>query len=139
MPPPRARHCFRFFGRLARDAATDTQLRAIVITGAGEKAFCAGADLKERQGMSENDVRAQVALYRSQLGPLDRSPVPVVAALNGVAYGGGLELALTGRISGVAAEHALLALPETTLGIIPGAGGTVSACRASWVKRGRRR
>lgn len=111
------------FGKLAREAVADASVRAIVITGAGDKAFCAGADLKERQGMTENDVRVQVDLYRSELGPLDRSPKPVVAALNGVAYGGGLELALIADMR-VAAEHALLALPETTLGIIPGAGGT---------------
>jgi enoyl-CoA hydratase/carnithine racemase len=111
------------FGKLAREATSDASVRAIVITGAGDKAFCAGADLKERQGMTENDVRVQVELYRSELGPLDRSPKPVVAALNGVAYGGGLELALVADLR-VAASHALLALPETTLGIIPGAGGT---------------
>jgi enoyl-CoA hydratase/carnithine racemase len=110
-------------GTLAREAAADPSVRAIVITGAGDKAFCAGADLKERQGMTENDVRVQVDLYRSELGPLDRSSKPVVAALNGVAYGGGLELALVADLR-VAASHALLALPETTLGIIPGAGGT---------------
>ena len=73
-------------GRLAREALTNDSVRAIVITGAGDKAFCAGADLKERRGMSENDIRAQVELYRSELGPLDRSPKPVIiAALNGVA------------------------------------------------------
>jgi enoyl-CoA hydratase/carnithine racemase len=111
------------FGRLAREAVTNDSVRAIVITGAGEKAFCAGADLKERRGMSENDIRIQVDLYRSQLGPLDRSPKPVVAAINGVALGGGLELALVCDLR-VAAPHAELGLPETTLGIIPGAGGT---------------
>jgi methylglutaconyl-CoA hydratase len=111
------------FGKLAREAAQDPGVRAIVITGAGEKAFCAGADLKERQGMTENDVRVQVELYRSELGPIDRSPKPVVAAINGVAFGGGLELALLADLR-VAAEHAMLGLPETTLGIIPGAGGT---------------
>jgi enoyl-CoA hydratase/carnithine racemase len=110
-------------GRLAREAIANANVRAIVITGAGDKAFCAGADLKERQGMSENDVRVQVDLYRSELGPLDRSPKPVVAAINGVAYGGGLELALICDMR-VAASHAQLALPETSLGIIPGAGGT---------------
>ena len=73
--------------------------------------------------MSENDVRSQVDLYRSQLGPLDRSPKPVVAAINGAALGGGLELALVCDLR-VAAAHATLALPETSLGIIPGAGGT---------------
>jgi enoyl-CoA hydratase/carnithine racemase len=111
------------FGKLAREAVTNPSIRAIVITGRGEKAFCAGADLKERQGMSENDVRVQVELYRSELGPLDRSPKPVVAAINGAAFGGGLELALVCDLR-VAAAHAQLGLPETTLGIIPGAGGT---------------
>jgi methylglutaconyl-CoA hydratase len=110
-------------GRLTREAVADESVRAIVLTGAGEKAFCAGADLKERQGMTENDVRRQVELYRSELGPLDRSPKPVVAAINGVAFGGGLELALVCDLR-VCAAHATLALPETTLGIIPGAGGT---------------
>ena len=73
--------------------------------------------------MTEDDVRALLDLYRSELGPLDRSPKPVVAALNGLALGGGLELALCCDLR-VAAAHAELALPETSIGIIPGAGGT---------------
>src|SRR4029079_6140241 len=111
------------FGRLGRECVADPGVRAIVITGAGDKAFCAGADLKERECMTRDDVRVQVGVYRSELGVLDRSPKPVVAALNGVAFGGGLELELI-RDLRVAAPHAELALPETTLGIIPGAGGT---------------
>jgi len=111
------------FGKLAKEARDNDSIRAIIITGSGEKAFCAGADLKERQGMTENDVRVQVELYRSELGPIDRSPKPVIAALNGVAFGGGLELALVCDLR-VAAAHVEVALPETTLGIIPGAGGT---------------
>jgi enoyl-CoA hydratase/carnithine racemase len=110
-------------GRLGAELRADPAIRAIVLTGAGDKAFCAGADLKERQGMTLEDVRAQVGLYRSELGVLDTSPKPVVAALNGVAFGGGLELALLCDLR-VAAPHAELALPETGLGIIPGAGGT---------------
>lgn len=110
-------------GRYGRELAVDSEVRAIVITGSGEKAFCAGADLKERQGMSENDVRVQVGLYRTELGSLDKCPKPVVAAINGVAFGGGLELALVCDLR-VTAPHALFALPETSLGIIPGAGGT---------------
>lgn len=111
------------FGKLGRECVADPEVRAIVITGTGDKAFCAGADLKERQGMSSDDVRVQVGLYRSELGVLDRSPKPVIAAINGVAFGGGLELALVCDLR-VASWTAEIALPETTLGIIPGAGGT---------------
>ena len=118
-----SRATLRALGKLAREAATNDSIRAIVVTGAGDKAFCAGADLKERQGMSDDDVRRQIDLYRSELGPLEASPKPVVAALNGVALGGGLELALLCDLR-VAAAHVELALPETGLGIIPGAGGT---------------
>jgi methylglutaconyl-CoA hydratase len=110
-------------GRVTRAALADAAVRAIILTGQGDRVFCAGADLKERQKMTENDIRAQVDLYRSELGPLDRSPKPVIAAINGAALGGGLELALVCDLR-VAASHATLALPETSLGIIPGAGGT---------------
>ncbi|MEZ4298319.1 MAG: enoyl-CoA hydratase-related protein [Polyangiaceae bacterium] len=111
------------FGRLGRECVADPEVRAIVVTGTGDKAFCAGADLKERQSMTPDDVRVQVGLYRTELGVLDRSPKPVIAALNGVAFGGGLELALVCDLR-VASPTAEIALPETTLGIIPGAGGT---------------
>jgi methylglutaconyl-CoA hydratase len=111
------------FGRLSREVASNASVRAVVITGTGDKAFCAGADLKERRGMTENEVRAQLDLYRSELASLDRCPKPVVAAINGVALGGGLELALVCDLR-VAASHAELGLPETSLGIIPGGGGT---------------
>jgi methylglutaconyl-CoA hydratase len=118
-----SRETLFLIGQLARQAIADSEVRAIVVTGVGDKAFCAGADLKERQGMDENDVRVQLGLYRDEMGALDRSPKPVIAALNGVALGGGLELALVCDLR-VAAPSAVLALPETTLGIIPGAGGT---------------
>ena len=110
-------------GKHGAELVADADVRAIIVTGSGDKAFCAGADLKERKGMSLDDTRVQVGLYKSQLGVLDESPKPVVAAINGVALGGGLELAMVCDLR-VAAAHAKLGLPETGLGIIPGAGGT---------------
>jgi methylglutaconyl-CoA hydratase len=110
-------------GRLGRTLAEDASVRAIVLTGAGDQAFCAGADLKERKDMTRDEVREQLRLYRTELGWLDPFPAPVIAAINGVALGGGLELAMLCDMR-VAAEHAVVGLPETTLGIIPGAGGT---------------
>jgi len=110
-------------GRLGRQLTADPTVRAVVLTGAGDQAFCAGADLKERAGMSDEEVRAQLRSYRMELGWLGDAPFPVVAALNGAALGGGLELALACDLR-IAAAHAVLALPETSLGIIPAAGGT---------------
>jgi enoyl-CoA hydratase/carnithine racemase len=117
------RATLRELGRLGRELASDTSVRAAVITGAGERAFCAGADLKERESMSDDDVREMLALYRSEFAWLGAAPFPSVAALNGAALGGGLELALACDLR-TAAPHAVLGLPETSLGIIPGAGGT---------------
>ena len=110
-------------GRFARELVADGAVRAIVVTGAGDKAFCAGADLKERRDMTPDDIRVQTAIYRTELGVLDSSPKPVIAAINGVALGGGLELAMFCHLR-VAVPKAILGLPETSLGIIPGATGT---------------
>ncbi len=118
-----SRHALRELGRLGAELVADPSVKVIVLTGGGSQVFCAGADLKERQGFTNEDVRVQVGLYRTELRVLDKSPKPVVAALNGVALGGGLELALLCDLR-VAAPHVKLGLPETTLGIIPGAGGT---------------
>jgi enoyl-CoA hydratase/carnithine racemase len=115
-------------GKLGRELVADPAVRAIVLTGAGDKAFCAGADLKERRGMTPDDIRVQVGIYRTELGVLDQSPKPVIAAINGVALGGGLELALVCDLR-VAVKSAVLGLPETSLGIIPGAGGTQRLAR----------
>jgi methylglutaconyl-CoA hydratase len=101
----------------------DRAVRCIVITGAGEKAFCAGADLKERAGMDSVQVRKTVSLIRESINSLESLPQPVIAAVNGVAFGGGTELALACDIR-IASETAKLGLTETSLGIIPGAGGT---------------
>ncbi|PZM63275.1 enoyl-CoA hydratase [Paenibacillus dendritiformis] len=110
-----------------RDAAAsckfDRSVRCIVVTGAGEKAFCAGADLKERAGMDMNQVRRTVSLIRESINDVEALPQPVIAAVNGAAMGGGMELALACDIR-IASETATFALTETSLGIIPGAGGT---------------
>lgn len=76
----------RELGRLARAAAADDSVRAIVLTGAGDKAFCSGADLKERRTMAEADVRDFLALYRTEFRFVDELPKPVIAAINGVAF-----------------------------------------------------
>ena len=108
----------------ARDTLLpDPTVRAIVITGSGDRAFCAGADLKERSTMTLDEVRQQLLRYEADLGWLASSPKPTVAALNGVTLGGGLELALLCDFR-VADKRATMGLPETSLGIIPGAGGT---------------
>jgi methylglutaconyl-CoA hydratase len=110
------------FGDVFRHHLTSED-RAVVVTGSGSSAFCAGADLKERRDMSLDQVRAQLLRYRSDLGWLSTCPIPTVAAINGAALGGGLELALLCDLR-VAAPTASFALPETSLGIIPAAGGT---------------
>lgn len=101
----------------------DPSVRCLVITGTGEKAFCAGADLKERAGMDPQTVRKTVSLIRECINNLETLPQPVIAAVNGAAFGGGTELALACDIR-VASENAKFGLTETSLGIIPGAGGT---------------
>jgi methylglutaconyl-CoA hydratase len=108
---------------LLGDLAFQKDVRVVIVTGAGEKVFCAGADLKERAGMSETEVRKTVALIRETINQVEQLPQPVIAALNGSAFGGGLELALACDIR-VAVDTAQLGLTETSLGIIPGAGGT---------------
>ena len=115
-------------GEVGQELRADPSVRVCVLTGAGNKAFCAGADLKERQGMSRNQVRQMLDAYREQFDWLSTSDFVSVAAINGVALGGGLELALTCDLR-CAVEGASLGLPETGLGIIPGAGGTQRIAR----------
>ncbi|MDQ0191250.1 enoyl-CoA hydratase [Alicyclobacillus cycloheptanicus] len=98
-------------------------VRAVILTGAGSKAFCAGADLKERRGMPEVQVRQAVARIRSVVESIAALPMPTIAAVNGVAFGGGTELALACDLR-IAAASAKMGLTETGLAIIPGAGGT---------------
>jgi enoyl-CoA hydratase len=108
--------------------------RCVVLTGAGDRAFCAGADLKERDGMSPTDWQAQHELFERGFMALMELPLPVVAALNGHAFGGGLEIALCCDFI-YAAAGARFALPEVRLGIMPGGGGTQNLARAVGERR----
>jgi enoyl-CoA hydratase/carnithine racemase len=110
-------------GEICAELAGDDEVRAVLITGAGEKAFCAGADLKERVDFDEEQTRAFVARIGDTFSAVAALPQPTIAVLNGVAYGGGLELALACDLR-VARSGAKLGLTETALAIIPGAGGT---------------
>ena len=98
--------------------------RALVLTGAGEKAFVAGADIRELQELDANAARAYASDGQAVLGGLEELRIPVIAAVQGYALGGGLELALCCDFI-FAAESAKFGLPECTLGLIPGFGGTV--------------
>ena len=98
-------------------------LRVLVITGSGDRAFCAGADLKERLTMSEDEVRSFLSTIRRLFAKVEELPLPVIAAINGVCLGGGTELALACDLR-VASTNATIGLTETRLAIIPGAGGT---------------
>ncbi len=109
-------------------------LRCIVVTGAGERAFCAGADLKERRDMPDDAWRRQHEIFEEAFYAMMDCPIPVLAAVNGAAFGGGFEVVLAADFA-YAAEHARFALTETTLGIIPGVGGTQNLPRACGVRR----
>jgi len=108
--------------------------RCVVLTGAGERAFCAGADLKERKGMTDEAWTRQHLIYERMVRAMLGCPIPVIAAVNGAAYAGGCELALACDFI-YAAEQARFALTEVTLGIMPGAGGTQTLARAVGERR----
>ncbi|MBE0624053.1 MAG: enoyl-CoA hydratase/isomerase family protein [Burkholderiales bacterium] len=117
--------------RLTEDAG---DIRCVVLTGAGEKIFCAGGDLKERNGMTREQWVRQHQLFERQYWTLVDLPVPVIAAVNGHAYAGGLETALTCDFI-YAVKTARFALTEVSLGIMPGAGGTQNLPRAVGERR----
>jgi enoyl-CoA hydratase/carnithine racemase len=109
--------------RLAGELAADRGARAVVLTGRGDAAFCAGADLKERRGVAAADAGPFIDAISGAIDAWARIPQPTICALNGSAYGGGLELALACDLR-VIVEGAELGLTEVRLGIMPGAGGT---------------
>jgi enoyl-CoA hydratase/carnithine racemase len=98
-------------------------LRVIIITGSGEKAFCSGADLKERATLGPDQVREYIYTIRNLFTSIEELNKPVIAAVNGIALGGGTELSLASDIR-IASSNASMGLTETRLAIIPGAGGT---------------
>ncbi len=112
----------------------EEDIRCVVLTGAGDRAFCAGGDLKERNGMTDEAWRRQHEIFERAYFALLEVPVPVIAALNGHAYGGGLETALACDFIYVD-ERARLALSEVRLGIMPGGGGTQNLARAVGERR----
>jgi len=117
--------------RLTADPGTT---RCVVLTGAGERAFCAGADLKERDGMTEAVWRAQHEIFERAFMALMELPLPIIAAVNGHAFGGGLEMALCCDFI-YAARTARMALPEVRLGLMPGGAGTQNLPRAAGERR----
>ncbi|HYI87377.1 MAG TPA: enoyl-CoA hydratase-related protein, partial [Burkholderiales bacterium] len=108
--------------------------RCVVLTGAGDRAFCAGADLKERDGMTETVWRAQHEIFERAFMALMELPLPIIAAVNGHAFGGGLEMALCCDFI-YAARTARMALPEVRLGLMPGGAGTQNLPRAAGERR----
>lgn len=128
---PESMNCFNFallhqLNAAIEEANFNSDLRVIIITGAiGEKkaAFCTGADLVERRTMSADDVKRFIRTISSTFSEVQNVKVPVIAAINGFAFGGGLELALACDIR-LASSNAVMGLTETSLAIIPGAGGT---------------
>ena len=120
------RDLFDLWSRLTEDAGP---VRCVVLTGAGGKIFCAGGDLKERNGMTKAQWQRQHELFERAVWTLVDLPLPVIAAVNGHAYAGGLEMALCCDFI-YASQSARFALTEVTLGIMPGAGGTQNLPRA---------
>ena len=109
--------------KLIKDMLYDKSVRVLILTGAGDKAFCAGADLKEREGMDMSQVRLYIQTIRDTFTNIENLPQPVICAINGFALGGGLELALACDMR-IAAPNAIMGLTELSLGIIPAGGGT---------------
>jgi enoyl-CoA hydratase len=112
----------------AAEATGSGSLRCLIVTGAGEKAFIAGADIGELVKLTPIEGREHARRGQAILDRIENLPIPTIAAINGFAYGGGLELAMACTLR-VASENARMGLPETSLGIIPGYGGTQRLAR----------
>jgi methylglutaconyl-CoA hydratase len=138
---PQALNCFDMtllgeFHKTVDEISFDSNIKVVIITGSteGKNAFSTGADLKERAGMTPDQVRLYIQTIRNLFTAVEELPKPVVAAVNGYAFGGGLELALACDIR-LAAETAIVGLTETSLAVIPGAGGTQRLPRVVGIPR----
>lgn len=125
---PESLNCFNYetlqeLGDAVDSLHTDPDVRVVIFTGAGDKAFSAGADLKERKHLTETEVRRNVKKIRDVFSAVAELPQPTIAAVNGFAFGGGFELMLACDFK-IAADSALMGMTEVSWGIIPGAGGT---------------
>jgi enoyl-CoA hydratase len=107
----------------------DAELRCLIVTGSGEKAFVAGADIKQMTGLNTDEATEFAKAGQEAFNALEALPVPVIAAVNGFALGGGLELAISCDII-LASEKAKFGLPEVTLGLFPAFGGTQRLARS---------
>jgi enoyl-CoA hydratase len=114
--------------RAIASAESDAKLRCLIVTGSGEKSFIAGADIGELATLTPVEGREHSRRGQALLNRIERLPFPTIAAINGYAYGGGLELAMACTLR-VASENARMGLPETSLGILPGYGGTQRLAR----------
>lgn len=124
-------------GRATRELAEDPTVRAVVLSSTHPKAFCVGADLKERNSFTDDELRAQRPLARAAYRGVLDLPVPVVAAVDGYALGGGFEIALSCDLV-VCGEDAVVGLPEVSVGVIPGGGGTqLLTRRIGWSRAAR--
>jgi enoyl-CoA hydratase/carnithine racemase len=119
---------------LFRRIASERRHRCVVLTGTGDRAFCAGADLKERNSLAESEWHSQHEIFERMFLSVRECPLPVIAAVNGAAYAGGLELLLMCDFA-YASKTARFALTEVSLGIMPGGGGTQTLPRAVGERR----
>ncbi|MEH7386782.1 enoyl-CoA hydratase-related protein [Bacillus sp. JJ1521] len=125
---PDALNCFNYemlktLDEVVEDIRTNADVQVVIITGSGEKAFSVGADLKERKTLTESQVRRNVYKIGQVFSSIGDLPQPTIAAINGYAFGGGMELALACDFR-ISVEETSMGLTETSLAIIPGAGGT---------------
>ncbi|EGA89711.1 enoyx-CoA hydratase/isomerase family protein [Planococcus donghaensis MPA1U2] len=125
---PEAMNAFNYdmlneLGQVVEAIRINPDIRVVIFTGAGEKAFSVGADLKERKNLTEQHVKRNIYKIGEVFSTIENLPQPTIAMINGFAFGGGMELALACDFR-IATDDTLLGLTETSLGIIPGAGGT---------------